>query len=134
VFRAGTPLSLSAPPIIDASGATYQWRRNGVFLTDGNGISGATAPALRIATLRTSDAGGYDLLVSASCGSTSSAVAIVSVSCDADFNADGVVGIGDIFAYLPEFLTGHIEADFTRDFRVSVQDLFDFLAAYFVGC
>jgi hypothetical protein len=133
-IRAGSPFSLTAQPLIDGFGATYQWRHDGVPLMNGNGVSGATSLSLNIAGMRAADAGIYDLLVTASCGSTPSAAAIVTVSCDADFDGDGVVGVGDIFAYIPAFLLGQIEADFGRDFHVSVQDLFDFLHAYFQGC
>jgi hypothetical protein len=133
-FRAGRPVTLAAAPLIDGFGATYQWRRSGSPLADGNGLAGATTPTLTIASARTADAGSYDLLVSASCGSTLSAAATVNVICSADFNADGAVTIDDVFGFIAAFLANQVESDFTRDFRIGVQDLFDFLNAYFRGC
>ena len=53
---------------------TYQWRKAGTA------ISGATAATYTIATVAATDAGDYDVLVSNSAGSVSSAVATLSVS------------------------------------------------------
>jgi hypothetical protein len=42
---------------------TYQWRRNGVPLSNGGSIAGATSPTLTISNACTSDAGYYDVVV-----------------------------------------------------------------------
>lgn len=42
---------------------SYQWRKNGVKLTDGTGISGVTTTTLNLADVDQSDEGSYDCLV-----------------------------------------------------------------------
>lgn len=50
---------------LNASNATlsYQWRKNGVKLTDGTGISGVTTTTLSLTDVDQSDEGSYDCLV-----------------------------------------------------------------------
>ncbi len=57
---------------------TYQWRKDGTGLTNGNRISGADTPALTIASVQSSDQGGYDCHVSNICGSVLSAAVVLS--------------------------------------------------------
>lgn len=68
----GSPMSLS----VIATGATlsYQWKKNG---TD---IDGATERFLSITNTELSDAGSYTVLVSNSCGTVTSATAVVTVT------------------------------------------------------
>jgi hypothetical protein len=57
------------------SGATYQWRRNGL------NIVGATASSYTIATTATGDAGNYDVVVSGTCPpSVTSSVAVLTIN------------------------------------------------------
>lgn len=53
---------------------TYQWRKNG------SNINGQTASTLTISSVAATDAGSYDVIVSNSCGSTTSNTAIVAVN------------------------------------------------------
>jgi Immunoglobulin I-set domain len=54
----------------------YQWRRNGVNLTDGGNISGANSGTLTITNANPgTDLGTYDVVISNDCGSTVSATA-----------------------------------------------------------
>ncbi|NOT51988.1 MAG: T9SS type A sorting domain-containing protein [Chitinophagaceae bacterium] len=46
---------------------TYQWRRNGVNLTNGSFISGVNTPTLTIANVQVANAGTYDVVVSGAC-------------------------------------------------------------------
>lgn len=57
---------------------TYQWRRNGVPLTDGGAVSGATTPTLTFSSVVASDAGNYDVIVTGS-GNVTSAPATLTV-------------------------------------------------------
>ncbi|MBL8880557.1 MAG: immunoglobulin domain-containing protein [Phycisphaerales bacterium] len=78
---------------------SYQWRRNGMALTNGGAISGATSAALTIDPVATADAGNYDVVVSNACGSATSSAAALSVwdSClTGDVNCDGAVDNFDI--------------------------------------
>lgn len=132
--RAGRPLRLTATIESSAAGLTHRWRRDGEDLADGGAVSGAGTPTLTISTTRAADAGVYDVRVSADCGDMLSAGAIVSVSCDGDYNGDGHIGIDDVIGFVQAYLTGDLGADFSGDYHLSLQDLFDFLGAYFSGC
>lgn len=49
------------------TGITYQWRRNGVGLTDGVQILGSNTPTLRIFNVAAANAGNYDCVVNGVC-------------------------------------------------------------------
>ena len=69
---AGSAVTLS----VAASGTdpiSYQWRK------DGNTIAGAVSSTLSLNTVQSSDAGGYDVLVSNAVGSVTSAKAVLKV-------------------------------------------------------
>ena len=46
---------------------TYRWRKDGINLTDGGDISGATTATLSIATIATADEGLYDVVITGKC-------------------------------------------------------------------
>ncbi len=58
----------------------YRWRKNGVNLSDGGNILGATTANLTIVPVGTSDAASYDIVVSNACGSVTSVVASLTVN------------------------------------------------------
>ncbi len=60
--------------------ATFQWQKNGINLSNGLQISGATTTALTISNVGLADAGSYDLVVSNSYGSLTSSNAMLVVS------------------------------------------------------
>lgn len=88
--------------VSDASGSaplTYQWRRNGIALSNGGPISGANSPVLTINPVGPANAGSYDIVVSNACGAQTSTAAVLNVwgSCiPGDANCDGVVDNFDI--------------------------------------
>ncbi|MCC6323144.1 MAG: VCBS repeat-containing protein [Phycisphaerales bacterium] len=89
---------------------TIRWRRNGVPLNNGGGISGVTTPTIAINNTTPADSGSiFDCILTNPCGTTTtnSVSLLVTPACPADFNTSGTV---------------------------SVQDIFDFLSAYFAGC
>ncbi|WP_262494176.1 MopE-related protein, partial [Flavobacterium caeni] len=61
------------------AGITYQWRRNGVNLTNVAPFSGVTTPTLSISAAAVANAGDYDVVVTPICGAavTSTPVALV---------------------------------------------------------
>jgi WD40 repeat protein len=59
---------------------SYQWRKNGVALSNGGSISGATSPTLTIANLQNSDAAGYTVIVTNTAGSVTSSAAALTVT------------------------------------------------------
>lgn len=58
---------------------TYQWRKDGVALVDGPGVSGAATNKLALSDLQPSDAGKYRCKASGVCGDSLSAPASVTV-------------------------------------------------------
>ncbi|MCW5909770.1 MAG: immunoglobulin domain-containing protein [Cyclobacteriaceae bacterium] len=53
----------------NGTGLTYQWRKGTTNLSNGGNISGATSATLSLTNITTADAGNYNCIVTASCGS-----------------------------------------------------------------
>ena len=62
---------------VPASG--YQWRRNGVALQDGAGISGAMTAKLILSNARAAEAGSFTVVATNNSGSATSAPAVLTV-------------------------------------------------------
>ncbi len=81
---------------VTASGSplpVYQWRRNGVPLANGGGVTGVTAAVLTLAGVTAANAGSYDVVVSNSQGAATSAVAalaVITIDDAADADGDGI--------------------------------------------
>lgn len=58
---------------------TYQWRKNGINLTDDQQISGATTATLTIHPVRPKDLGNYDVIVTNDCRSVTSIAAALTL-------------------------------------------------------
>lgn len=54
--------------------------------------------------------------------------------CPADFYADGVVNVQDIFTYLDNWFAGYPAADTNNDHSIQVNDIFDYINIWFQGC
>ena len=128
----------------------YQWRRNGMNLSDGGAISGATSSTLTINPVAGGDAGDYDVVLTSPCGSVSTTPVALSVSggqtpCQkaAAYAGDThLVEVGDLFAFLDlwflDFPNGaptvaDPSGDFDGDADVDVSDLFQFLDEWFAA-
>ena len=113
-------------------------RKNGTDLTCDSRITGCTTPTLTISPVQSSDAGQYDVIVSDSCGgSTTSAEAALLVP-DGDFDADGGVGLSD-YQYIRAGLgscaphsvyLSHVLADLDNDGCITLVDYQLWLQAY----
>ena len=57
---------------------TYQWYKDGVALTNGSGISGATTATLTIANVKATTAGSYTVVATNAYGSTTSDAAVIT--------------------------------------------------------
>jgi len=69
---------------------SYQWRFNGVNLSNGSGISGSTSNVLTIGNAQPTEAGNYQVVVSNGSGSVTSSVALFIVgSSPVKFNVNG---------------------------------------------
>lgn len=76
------PLNGSALLLAGAAGApplAYQWYFNGAPLSDSTRITGSLTPSLAVANLQTNDQGSYQLVVTNTFGSVTSAVATLRV-------------------------------------------------------
>lgn len=111
----------------------YQWRKNGVPVVGSARISGSTTPGLSFSAIWASDAGTYDCVVSAPCGSVVSRTARILV-CPADFNCSGAASLQDIYDFLPLWFASSARADINADGVVGVQDVLTFLESWFAGC
>ncbi|HOB97598.1 MAG TPA: immunoglobulin domain-containing protein [Verrucomicrobiota bacterium] len=78
-------LSVSA---LGAEPLSYQWRKDGTPLVDGDGISGTALRELRIEAVTFENAGGYSVVVSNAHGSATSQVAQVTVAQVAGWGAN----------------------------------------------
>ena len=59
---------------------TYQWKKNGVNLSDGGDISGSLTTNLTISSIGAGDAAPYDVIVSNASGMATSTVATLTVT------------------------------------------------------
>jgi hypothetical protein len=80
---------------------SYQWRHNGVDMTNGPTVFGVTTATLTMLVVEAPQAGYYDCRVSNLCGPLLSAAAHLRVNTGygawrGDLNCDGAVGFGDI--------------------------------------
>jgi len=87
---------------------SYQWRRNGVNLSNGGSISGATSATLTINPAALSDNGSaFDCVATNTCGSarTNPAGLAVRSDCFSDFNGDGFLNQEDLSGFLTDYFT-----------------------------
>lgn len=92
---------------------------------------GAPGPSTRIRVVATSTGQRVEAAIDD--------VAVYRITCErapctADFSADGVVNVPDIFAFLSAWFAGYIDADIDGNPGLEVPDVFAFLAAWFAGC
>lgn len=96
---------------IEAAGAgelLYQWRRDGVDLSDGGAISGATTANLFVEA-RPEDVGAYDCVVRNAFGQVIGDSAVLAVRhpvCTADFDGNGELDFFDFLAFQAAFSAG----------------------------
>ena len=62
------------------TGLTYSWRRAGIVVTNGGAVSGQGTSILTLTNPTAADAGNYDVIVSGTCGTTTSTAATVTVN------------------------------------------------------
>ncbi|MFT3686242.1 MAG: choice-of-anchor R domain-containing protein [Phycisphaerales bacterium] len=129
-----------------ATGMTYQWRKGGSPLAEGDHIVGSTTSTLTLSSLAGSDSGQYDVVVSTVCGSATSAAALTVRS--ADFGgagglagADGRLDNNDFIVFIDAFFAASSVADigqqggvFGADGAFDNNDFIAFINLFFNGC
>jgi hypothetical protein len=134
----------------DVGEPAFQWRHDGVPLTDGptgsgSHISGAHAATLIVFNVQPSDEGGYDVIVSTGCGAETSSAAALTVgvpSCEADWDANGVVNSTDVSEFINAWFTdqakGTLVSDWDDNGVVNSTDVSAFINSWFAdtagGC
>lgn len=93
----------------NASGLTYQWRRNGVNLTSGGTVNGTNTPTLTINPVAPIDnAAAFDCVVTNTCGTTTSypagLAATAAPRCLADLGSQGGIPGPDSFLDNNDFI------------------------------
>lgn len=128
---------------VGAGPLEYQWRRNCVALEEGEQASGAVVAGARSRVMRIfgfnyADEGKYDVVITGSCGATTSSQATIHV-CRPDLSCDGIVSDSDfpIFVAAYEILDCAdpampvgCTADFNDDGFVDDADFVLFIQAY----
>ncbi|MEQ8846038.1 MAG: FG-GAP-like repeat-containing protein [Phycisphaerales bacterium] len=108
VLDQGAAGQLSVTLAFGTEPVSFQWRRNGTDLVDGDGVSGAQTDTLVIdpATSALSDI--YDIVITNASGVVTSDPAILAVRqpCPADFDGDGSLTIFDFLAFQNDFAAG----------------------------
>ena len=66
--------------VASGTGMTYQWQKNGVNVTNGGTLSGATTTTLNISAVIAGDAGNYTLDITGTCGSVTSTTSVLTVT------------------------------------------------------
>jgi uncharacterized protein (TIGR02597 family) len=79
IVEGGTTLALPTF-VVGGTPLTYKWLKNGVTLSNGGNVTGATSATLTLSGISTADAGSYSLVASNSYGSTTGLIATVSVN------------------------------------------------------
>ncbi|HVU65445.1 MAG TPA: PQQ-dependent sugar dehydrogenase [Phycisphaerales bacterium] len=118
-----------------AAPLTFQWRKDGVALSDDGRIRGAQSVELSIAGASSVDSGTYICTLTSPCGMKDSPAIVVSIrDCfHADFNHDDEVDIQDIFDYLNAWFAGDPATDLNGDGQ-DTRDIFYFIDSWFQGC
>lgn len=126
----GLAPTFTIQPAAGYSGLSYSWRRNGTPLSNGvtshgTTISGATTNQLKLINVSGADDGAYDCVLSNTCGSETSAPAMLTVdtTCCADANHSGAVNIDDLLQVINNWGATGNSADVTHDGVVDIDDM-----------
>ncbi len=117
----------------------FQWRRDGLALTDGptgtgSVVTGVNLPILTIANITPADTAVYDCVISNPCADTTTDAAVLSIYCFADFNHDGFVNGDDYDTFATLFDLADPRADVNHDGFVNGDDYDVFATAFDAGC
>ncbi|MEI9919173.1 MAG: ELWxxDGT repeat protein [Bacteroidota bacterium] len=74
------PSSVSLTVTATGTSPTYQWQKNGVNISNGGTISGATSATLTFSSTTDTDAGNYKVIVTGTCGQVTSTEVALTVN------------------------------------------------------
>jgi hypothetical protein len=147
---AGTGVQLSVQ--VSGSGPiTYRWRRNGVIVTNGGAVSGATTNTLTISNVQAHHAGAYTVEVVNACSAEFSNIANINVVQPCYANCDGsanppILNILDFICFINHFsyastlspsqqIGNYANCDrSTTEPVLTVNDFICFLDKFTLGC
>lgn len=130
--------SVTFSVVATGSGLQYQWRRNGMSLSNNSRTSGVQSSTLFIDPVQAGDAGNYDVLVINACTSVPSDIAVLTVNipnpCPPDIDGTPGLSVSDIFTFLSLWFSNDPQADWDGANGVDVADIFAYLSDWFAGC
>lgn len=112
---------------------TYQWRRDGGDLYEGENYSGTTTQTLTISPALGVLSGSYDCVITNPAGSVITSAASLAI-CPPDFNCDASVDFFDYLDFVAAFSANDPGADFNADTSIDFFDYLDFVASFSTGC
>jgi hypothetical protein len=149
---AGATANLAVSVGASQGGLIYQWRKDGVPMSDGPlagaaAVSGTRSPNLQITGAGTGALAVYSALVSDEQGHSASLGTTLLINdhpatppCAADFNGDGRRNPDDLSEFITCFFLqiqfpGFCSSgDFNRDTIINPDDLSEFITMFFLGC
>lgn len=129
----GATAGFSAAVTLSGGRVTYQWRKDGVPMTNDARIVGADGPSLVISNVTLADRANYDVVVTSGCGTITSRAAGLGY-CTGDINHDGQTDLNDFFDFLNAFDTYAPLADLDLSGEVDLSDFFEFLNRFDTPC
>lgn len=86
--------------VLSGQSPTFQWRKDGVALTDGGNISGSTSPNLVLSPLAGTNSGNYDVVVGTTYGAVTSSIAPLAViPTSGEAFESALLGLGPVSYY-----------------------------------
>jgi Concanavalin A-like lectin/glucanases superfamily/Immunoglobulin I-set domain len=127
--------------VVDAGGSggvSFQWRREGVPLSDGptgsgSVITGTATNTLLIQSASVADEADYDCVVTNTFASTTSVPASLII-CYADCDCSGTLNIDDFICFQTTYAIGDPAADCDADGTLNIDDFICFQTLFAVGC
>jgi hypothetical protein len=141
----GDPVMFSVT-VQDPLLVSFQWRKDGVALSDDDRFSGTTTATMCIVPVEVDDQGEYDCVVaqklSEPCPKASETATLTvhsaAQTCPADLNGDGFIGLADLSQLLGHYGTmsgaNPEDGDLDRDGDVDLSDLAEMLGVYGTFC
>ncbi len=127
--------------VVQFNATSFQWRRNGVDISDGGNVSGTNTANLTFTAITPANDGSYDLVLTSAGGCTATTTAtVVTVTpaadpCFADCDGNGNLNVDDIDCFVAAFLGGDLSgADCDGNGTLNVDDIDCFVSGFLAGC